>query len=114
VNLLLEPLVTLGVNECIATSNARLFDFIRNRLDGILPLFVHLDGALPDQFVREMEGVRVEYHDAAREINICRAADDIVDSAACAMLGTHSSTSPGRSCPSPDATGQQSVTRFKW
>jgi hypothetical protein len=69
VDLLLEPLVSLGVNECIATSNARLFDFIRNRLDGVLTLFVHLDGALPDQFVREMERLGVEYHDAARDIN---------------------------------------------
>jgi hypothetical protein len=34
-----------------------------------------------------------------------------ISSTTAATLGTHSSTSPGRSCPSPDATGQQSVTQ---
>src|SRR5215467_12063887 len=34
-----------------------------------------------------------------------------ISSTTAATLGTHSSTSPGRSCPSPDAIGQQSVTQ---
>src|SRR5262249_12656366 len=34
-----------------------------------------------------------------------------ISSTTAATLGTRSSTSPGRSCPSPDATGQQSVTQ---
>src|SRR5262249_38284172 len=34
-----------------------------------------------------------------------------ISSTTAATLGTHSSTSPGRSCPSRDATGQQSVTQ---
>src|SRR5262249_2123062 len=34
-----------------------------------------------------------------------------ISSTTAATLGTHSSISPGRSCPSRDATGQQSVTQ---
>src|SRR5262249_41597285 len=34
-----------------------------------------------------------------------------ISSTTAATLGTHSSTSPGRLCPSRDATGQQSVTQ---
>src|SRR6266516_1736102 len=34
-----------------------------------------------------------------------------ISSTTAAMLGTHSSTNPGRLCPSRDATGQQSVTQ---
>src|SRR6516162_11003780 len=34
-----------------------------------------------------------------------------ISSTTAATLGTHSSTSPGRLCPSHDATGQQSVTQ---
>src|SRR5215472_16587013 len=41
-----------------------------------------------------------------------------ISSTTAAPLGTHSSTSPGRLCPSRDATGQQSVTQsedwYKW
>src|SRR5262245_51683338 len=34
-----------------------------------------------------------------------------ISSTTAATLGTHSSTNPGRLCPSRDATGQQSVTQ---
>src|SRR5262249_52312784 len=34
-----------------------------------------------------------------------------ISSITAATLGTHSSTNPGKSCPSRDATGQQSVTQ---
>src|SRR5262249_40889628 len=34
-----------------------------------------------------------------------------ISSTTAATLGTHSSTNPGRLCPSRDATGQQSITQ---